>query len=131
MNKLLQGTALGGEIAAEHVGKMVVALSQREHLIANRDLIEAICIEPMPRELGQSQLLEESIQRLSLTQSAYIVKACIKLQTNTTVALQASTWTGLTLENEHASSTLRQLSGTNQTSQSTTNHYDIVYHQLL
>lgn len=68
------------------------------------------------------------MQGLPLVQAPHIVQPRVKLQFTTTIALQASARYALTLEHHHATPPLCQLTGTDETSESTAYDYYVVLH---
>ena len=119
------------EITTQHISKMVESLSQWVGLTAYRYLVETFDIEPLPRQFKQSQHIKGLMQWLTLGQSTHVVQPCVKLHIASAVTLQTATRLMLTFQHQHATPALCQLSGTNQTSQSTAYDNHIVFHWLV
>ena len=62
-----------------------------ETLIADDDFVKAFLIKRLPRQIQQIKISKKRIQRLALTQAAYIVKARVEQGVSTSERLQTTT----------------------------------------
>ena len=106
------------------LGKAFVALGEAEGISSNGHPVETLGIEPLPRQLHQSQAREDGVHALALSQSADVVESRIEGVAAATVALQTAARLHLPLKHGDPLSGLRQQMGAYQATEATSDdHY--------
>ena len=89
---------LVGEALRQSLGKCLMALRKGETAVADDDLLEAVGVHTLPRQVKQVKIGEDTVQRLPLRQPAYIVEARVEERVAAAERLQAAADTRIVLQ---------------------------------
>ena len=124
----LQSLTLLRKILRQLIDEVLIALSKPVCLALDGYLVKAIWVEPLPRQVEQSQLLKRIMQGLSLVQSAYVVQTSVQAASLALVALQTASWLELPFQHQHALTLPAQSDSTLQATQSASYYDNIIFH---
>ena len=95
---LIDVLPLVGEVLCQPFGKRLMPLRKRETVVADDDLVEAVGVHALPRQVKQVKIGEDTMQRLPLRQPAYIVEARVEERVAAAERLQATADTRIVLQ---------------------------------
>ena len=95
---LLEVLPLVGETLRQSFGKRLMPLRKGETAVADDDLVEAVDVHTLPRQVEQVKIGEDTMQRLPLRQPAHIVEARVEERVAAAERLQAAADTRIVLQ---------------------------------
>ena len=89
-DELLKAGFLGREALCKGIDERPVAHCEREAFVADDDLVEAVFVEPDPRQVKEIEIAEKGVERAAFIDAAHVVEAGVEGEAAAAEALEAS-----------------------------------------